>query len=288
MNLDQSADLTIDLLRRPQVYHHHSRNVRLLGPSYNMLRLAPQVSTTSVICCLSPVYADALIAAFEHAPITSDEVREQTAQLATQALSPTSSRLQPPHHDVTPSSPDYLFNPTKLSRPRPSIDSMPSSDVGDERRDSSQEPTGGVDDNDAAFRRSVHKKERSTSSTSELDMSEAASRNIKSEQRPESSSVDESTPLLKRRSPQYEDLEESPWRTSSETFHIPKKKENTFHRLAHIGRVKVARTVNTALSPKSWSARAVWKNSVKLPVSLLPCVLLGLLLNVLDALSYGG
>lgn len=40
-------------------------------------------------------------------------------------------------------------------------------------------------------------------------------------------------------------------------------------------------------SPKSWDGRAVWKHSIVHPVSLLPAVFLGLLLNILDALSYG-
>lgn len=40
-------------------------------------------------------------------------------------------------------------------------------------------------------------------------------------------------------------------------------------------------------SPKSWNRRALWQEGVVYPASLLPSVLLGLLLNVLDALSYG-
>ncbi|EPS42819.1 hypothetical protein H072_3208 [Dactylellina haptotyla CBS 200.50] len=40
-------------------------------------------------------------------------------------------------------------------------------------------------------------------------------------------------------------------------------------------------------SPKSWDKRAIWRNAVVAPVSTLPAVILGLLLNVLDGLSYG-
>jgi SulP family sulfate permease len=40
-------------------------------------------------------------------------------------------------------------------------------------------------------------------------------------------------------------------------------------------------------SPKSWDGRAVWQQGVVYPASLLPSVFLGLLLNILDALSYG-
>ncbi|KAL4820737.1 sulfate transporter family-domain-containing protein [Aspergillus spinulosporus] len=39
--------------------------------------------------------------------------------------------------------------------------------------------------------------------------------------------------------------------------------------------------------PKSWDRRTVWRQGVVRPFSLLPSVFLGLLLNILDALSYG-
>jgi SulP family sulfate permease len=39
--------------------------------------------------------------------------------------------------------------------------------------------------------------------------------------------------------------------------------------------------------PKSWDRKAIWKNGFVEPASLLPAVFLGLLLNILDALSYG-
>lgn len=40
-------------------------------------------------------------------------------------------------------------------------------------------------------------------------------------------------------------------------------------------------------NPKSWDRRAMWRKGVVYPASLIPSVLLGLLLNILDALSYG-
>ncbi|EAW10671.1 sulfate transporter family protein [Aspergillus clavatus NRRL 1] len=43
----------------------------------------------------------------------------------------------------------------------------------------------------------------------------------------------------------------------------------------------------TLANPKSWDRRAIWRQGVVYPVSLLPSVFLGLLLNILDALSYG-
>lgn len=46
----------------------------------------------------------------------------------------------------------------------------------------------------------------------------------------------------------------------------------------------VARNV---LNPKRWDRKAIWKHAVVEPVGFLPAVVLGLLLNILDALSYG-
>ncbi|KAJ6259454.1 hypothetical protein Dda_5091 [Drechslerella dactyloides] len=40
-------------------------------------------------------------------------------------------------------------------------------------------------------------------------------------------------------------------------------------------------------SPKSWDRRTIWQNAIVTPVNTLPAVILGLLLNVLDGLSYG-
>ncbi|KAJ5532568.1 hypothetical protein N7494_009120 [Penicillium frequentans] len=49
----------------------------------------------------------------------------------------------------------------------------------------------------------------------------------------------------------------------------------------------VAQCSRTIMSPKSWDRRAMWEQGIVHPVSLVPAVLLGLLLNILDALSYG-
>jgi SulP family sulfate permease len=43
----------------------------------------------------------------------------------------------------------------------------------------------------------------------------------------------------------------------------------------------------TISHPKSWDAKVIYEKGIKEPVGLLPCVFLGVLLNVLDALSYG-
>lgn len=45
--------------------------------------------------------------------------------------------------------------------------------------------------------------------------------------------------------------------------------------------------LRTATNPKSWNKQDVWNYGLRQPASFIPSVILGLLLNILDALSYG-
>ena len=45
--------------------------------------------------------------------------------------------------------------------------------------------------------------------------------------------------------------------------------------------------VRVTTNPKAWNRQDIWEYGVRGPASLIPPVILGLLLNVLDALSYG-
>jgi sulfate permease, SulP family len=48
-----------------------------------------------------------------------------------------------------------------------------------------------------------------------------------------------------------------------------------------------AQTFAIAVNPKRWDRKAIWQNGVVTPASCVPAVCVGLLLNILDALSYG-
>ena len=50
---------------------------------------------------------------------------------------------------------------------------------------------------------------------------------------------------------------------------------------------QAARIVRVASNSKSWDRQQLWESGVRQPASFMPPVILGLLLNVLDALSYG-
>ena len=41
------------------------------------------------------------------------------------------------------------------------------------------------------------------------------------------------------------------------------------------------------VNPRRWSGKTIWQHGIRSPLSYIPSVILGLLLNVLDALSYG-
>lgn len=103
---------------------------------------------------------------------------------------------------------------------------------------------------------------------------------------------DERTPLLQRKSktpepqshhPDYiggeDDLEQQTVRRSPSW---PKLRN-----VVQWPRERGMDIVRTVVSPKSWDKKAIWDNAVVAPAACLPAVVLGLLLNVLDALSYG-
>ncbi|KAI5466378.1 sulfate transporter family-domain-containing protein [Mariannaea sp. PMI_226] len=50
---------------------------------------------------------------------------------------------------------------------------------------------------------------------------------------------------------------------------------------------RMAHGVAVAVNPRRWNGKAMWHNAVVTPISCLPAVAVGLLLNILDALSYG-
>ena len=98
----------------------------------------------------------------------------------------------------------------------------------------------------------------------------------------------ERTPLIQKnaddqdKSPAYKrpwDLESllvAPRRNISA---ISSKASRTVHQTIDLARV--------AMKPAAWDRRKIWQNAVLQPAGFVPAIVLGLLLNVLDALSYG-
>ncbi|KAH6898732.1 sulfate transporter family-domain-containing protein [Thelonectria olida] len=50
---------------------------------------------------------------------------------------------------------------------------------------------------------------------------------------------------------------------------------------------RMTHSVAVAVNPQRWNCKAIWHSTVAAPMSCLPAVAVGLLLNILDALSYG-
>ena len=75
-----------------------------------------------------------------------------------------------------------------------------------------------------------------------------------------------------------------------QTEEQPVGKAGTWNRLGHhypSVHALALRVRHVALNPKTWDMRAVGRTVILRPASMLPAVFLGLLLNLLDALSYG-
>lgn len=95
----------------------------------------------------------------------------------------------------------------------------------------------------------------------------------------------ETTPLLAPARPSVTGLKASAGDIENQLSHA--RKQNQLQLLLAAARRRTAKVLHIASHPKSWDRQAIWERGIKEPVGLLPCVFLGLLLNVLDALSYG-
>jgi len=85
-----------------------------------------------------------------------------------------------------------------------------------------------------------------------------------------------------QRSPVYgtvEDLESQIW-----TFASPIIK---FHDVFCYTEEHVFNAIGRLMRPKSWDKQFIWQQGVRQPLAYVPPVILGVLLNILDALSYG-
>ncbi|OIW35187.1 cyclic nucleotide-binding domain-containing protein [Coniochaeta ligniaria NRRL 30616] len=102
----------------------------------------------------------------------------------------------------------------------------------------------------------------------------------------------ETTPLLPRRS-------HGPGRGharngSSHTHDVESQKIRSSKRWYHgfaspltKAKARILRLTSTVRDPRTWDRQYLWQNVVVAPVVCLPAVIVGLLLNILDALSYG-
>ncbi|KAI1764767.1 sulfate transporter family protein [Hypoxylon sp. FL1150] len=100
--------------------------------------------------------------------------------------------------------------------------------------------------------------------------------------------VSETTPLLRtasRRPDSPDTTTEVDDIESQKTIQIPSWRSPSI--MLREGFQRQIRVITGAANPKTWDKRVIWQKAVIDPVHCLPAVVVGLLLNILDALSYG-
>lgn len=212
------------------------------------------------------------------AQYASDGLREQTAELATYGLSfnqqSSVSRPTPPSLDIFQEQQSSLASREDLTSSLPTM-----------RRGSLVSGSVPIDPTSTSSALTEMIRQPSPEPTGDSSKSAVAPEGpaphlptIQDEPEPRDS---ERTSLLSKtrsRSPHLygtiEDVE-----NQGVTGRSPKVLTTSMSKLANGSRI--------LFNPKSWDRRAIWQEGVVHPVSLIPAVLLGLLLNILDALSYG-
>ena len=101
--------------------------------------------------------------------------------------------------------------------------------------------------------------------------------------------TDENTPLLhqSRQPATKQDLKDVIRSSDLEGQNVQPEKVNKFQQLRTHFCAQCDAGFHVAINPKRWDPKSMWQECVQHPLELLPCVFLGTLLNVLDALSYG-
>ncbi|KAG6033203.1 hypothetical protein E4U41_006972 [Claviceps citrina] len=93
----------------------------------------------------------------------------------------------------------------------------------------------------------------------------------------------EQTPLLCHVADDDDEIDDVEGQKANQTRHWYRRIMKSGHQVEG----HVTQDANLAVNPHHWNRKALWHNLVVEPVSCLPAVAVGLLLNILDALSYG-
>lgn len=155
--------------------------------------------------------------------------------------------------------------------------------------------------NSPPSQRSVATSEAATEEVSDSDLEDLESQQTairvtsrrRSSHHSRHTATDERTPLIRTESktsqhhrPNYlngeHDLEQEPFQRRAGSWPWPKV-DRVVARQVRRGK-KIARKIG---HPSKWNKKTIWRKAVAEPVGFLPAVVLGALLNVLDALSYG-
>lgn len=102
----------------------------------------------------------------------------------------------------------------------------------------------------------------------------------------EEDSADEDTPLFPKKAINYPIPRKSD-ASDLENQAVQNTKQNHAQQMFGELRRRTRKVTYLISHPKQWDRKVIWKQAIVQPIALLPCVFLGVLLNVLDGLSYG-
>ncbi|KZF26373.1 hypothetical protein L228DRAFT_264776 [Xylona heveae TC161] len=241
-----------------------------------------------------------------HSPLA---VREQTAELASWALSDAASMQSgssPPHHfmdeeagsqtsDINTghasNSEDGILTPRASNGPsQPEVDDPPSETGSPRSTSSSTHRTPKTSYLTEMLRNSPPDSKPSPrrEDTKDPTPPERNVPTVEISQEPDHG-IGENTPLLsKRTDPQYHASNSQNQAQDIES--LTYSKQSTWSKLQTFSSRSTHRArdcLRMATSPKVWNKETIWRGGVLEVGSRLPAVILGLLMNVLDALSYG-
>lgn len=188
-----------------------------------------------------------------------------------------------------PSSPETVTYTTPKEHGPSIIASMLRNSPPDSRRPTI---TRDQDQEQAGSSEAVEEGTQGQRSSDENDEEEEPSRRRRSTDHDMDEDHNETTPLLPRvsRGSERGHARNGSLHTrdvESQKFQYPQRWYHRFTTPLGTAKAHISRLTKKVQDPKTWDRQALWRNVVVAPVVCLPAVIVGLLLNILDALSYG-
>ncbi|POR39526.1 Uncharacterized protein TPAR_00271 [Tolypocladium paradoxum] len=243
------------------------------------------------------------------APVDSEQnartVREDTAELASYLLSDGSAQRRPSFLHRSKTSVQDLFRPEHDATERTEDDACTSQQTIHEVSEPpsptpEDEGTNAVEEDDGpSVLSNLLKRSPPQSVLPDAPISSAGVQHAKPKRpRPDADHVE---PQRRRESPEVVVAEETPLlsgATSEDAYDDAGEMEGQkpspgkmwlrgIVERGHKIEGHVVHAAAVAVDPRRWNRKAIWQNAIVDPVSCLPAVVVGLLLNILDALSYG-
>ena len=218
------------------------------------------------------------------------EVREETAELASMVLSDialhrSDSPPQPPKASMKrPSSDPHLDRRLEIDKGRQESMSSLRPTVIEEVSEPSSASSSQKSGHRSALTKMLRQSPATEEESDDTDLEEEiATYGVQAASIGNGiiSQPSERTPLIKKRSAHglIKDLE------SQDRY--MKSRPHEIVLAVHTSRERTSQFMRAVANPKSWNKHDIWHYGIRQPASCIPPIMIGLLLNVLDALSYG-